>query len=247
MSGISVRTLHYYDQIGLLKPSQRSESGYRIYGEEEWLRLQQILFFRELDVPLKDIGEILDGPGFNRILSLENHKGALESRKERLETLIHTLNFTIEKLKEGNKMTDPKKLYEGLPKEMGTTYRDEAISDYGKKAVDRSEESLMKMGKEGFENLKAEQQRVWNELFELREASAKSEMVQELIASHYEIIRKFWGSSTSPDPQAEAFAALGDLYVQDERFTRVDGVAYPEFGKFMQEAMRHFVNTNFKD
>lgn len=69
LSGVSVRTLHYYDQIGLLKPKQRTEAGYRLYGENELLRLQQILFYRELGFSLKKIGNVIDSPGFKVITS----------------------------------------------------------------------------------------------------------------------------------------------------------------------------------
>ena len=74
MAGVSVRTLHHYDHIGLLKPSRRTEAGYRLYERQDLLRLQQILFFKELDLPLSEIRGILDDPGFDQIESLENHR-----------------------------------------------------------------------------------------------------------------------------------------------------------------------------
>ncbi len=70
ISGVSVRTLHYYDQIGLLRPSVRTEKKYRLYGNDELLRLQQILFFRELDFPLKDILEMIDEPDYDLVKAL---------------------------------------------------------------------------------------------------------------------------------------------------------------------------------
>ena len=72
MAGVSVRTLHHYDQIGLLKPSHRTGAGYRVYREQDLLRLQQILFFRELDVPLDQVRDILDDPGFDQVAALAN-------------------------------------------------------------------------------------------------------------------------------------------------------------------------------
>jgi DNA-binding transcriptional MerR regulator len=99
LAGVSVRTLHLYDQIGLLKPSLRTEARYRMYGEKELLRLQQILFFRELDMPLKEIGEILDNVEFNLVKALEGHKMALISKQQRIETMLETIDKTIGYLK----------------------------------------------------------------------------------------------------------------------------------------------------
>lgn len=88
MSGVSIRTLQYYDTIGLLKPEARTESGYRLYGEDNLARLQQILLFRELEFTLREIGEIIDSPGFDRELALDQQITLLEFKRERLEKLI---------------------------------------------------------------------------------------------------------------------------------------------------------------
>ena len=87
MAGVSVRTLHHYDQIGLLKPSSRTEAGYRLYAEKDLLRLQQVLFYRELDFPLDEIRTILDLPGFDQIEALRDHRRMLGERAERLPEL----------------------------------------------------------------------------------------------------------------------------------------------------------------
>ncbi len=88
MSGVSVRTLHHYDQIGLLKPAEVTEAGYRLYGEAELERLQQILFFRELEFPLQDIGRILSSSSFDRNRALDQQIQLLEMKKEHLENLL---------------------------------------------------------------------------------------------------------------------------------------------------------------
>lgn len=246
LSGVSVRTLHYYDKIGLLKPSNRTEAGYRYYGEPQLLRLQQILFYKELDFPLKEIIELLDKPGFNLIEALENHKLALKARKKRISKLLVTIDTTIHHLKKGEAMLRPEDLYEGLPKEVGTTYRQEAMNKYGKEAVEHSENELIKLGKEGFEQLKKESEQVSKELFALQNESPESEKVQQVIARHYAIIRKFWGTSQLVDNQAEAYAGLGQLYVSDERYTIVNGKPQSEYALFMQKAMRYFADTKLK-
>ena len=90
LAGISVRTLHLYDQLGLLKPNIRTVARYRLYGEKELLRLQQILFYKELDFPLQEIGKILDDPDFDLVEALLSHKNALEIRRDRIGTLLTT-------------------------------------------------------------------------------------------------------------------------------------------------------------
>lgn len=88
LAGVSIRTLHYYDSIGLLSPEKETESGYRLYDDTDLERLQQILLFRELQFPLKEIKGILDSPGFDKKKALEQQIKLLELKKEHLENLI---------------------------------------------------------------------------------------------------------------------------------------------------------------
>src|SRR5687768_14923871 len=141
LAGVSVRTLHPYDEIGLLKPSVRTSAGYRLYGEKELLRLQQILFYKELDFSLQQIASILDHQEFDLVQALENHKLALKQKQERLTMLLGTIDKTISKIKNGTTMTN-NELYEGLPKEKAESWRQEAIEAYGAEAIERSEKSL---------------------------------------------------------------------------------------------------------
>lgn len=91
LTGLSARTLQYYDEIGLLKPSERTASGYRLYGEADLQRLQQIMFFKELDFKLRDIGQLLDQPDFDRIEAFKRQKTLLEIRRNRIDGLIKLL------------------------------------------------------------------------------------------------------------------------------------------------------------
>jgi len=246
LAGVSIRTLHHYDSLGLLKPSSRSEAGYRVYGEHELLRLQQILFYKELDFPLQEIMAILDDPAFDVLTALSNHRKLLKAKKLRLITLMSTINKTIDHLKNENMMLKPEELYQGFSKETGQTYRLQAIEKYGKEAVDTSENQLRKYNKEQFTQLKQEQETIASALAALQAEDPMSVKVQKLIASHYENIRKFWGTSDTADKQAEAYEGLGQLYVNDDRFTMKDGKAQPEFASFLSKAMSHFARTILK-
>lgn len=242
LAGVSVRTLHLYDQIGLLKPSARTEAKYRLYGERELLRLQQILFYKELDFPLQAICQILDDPNFDLSQALENHKVALQARRERIATLLTTIDKTIAQLK-GETMLTHEELYEGLPKENAQVYRQGAIDKYGKKEVERSENYLRSLGKAEFEQLKAAQQAIAQQLVLLISQDPASTVVQAQIALHYQNIRQFWGTAHSPDKQAEAYKGLGQLYVADERFTMVNKLPNPAYALFLSKAMSHFADT----
>ena len=92
LTGISVRTLHYYDEIGLLKPTKCSEAGYRLYDDKALELLQQILFFREFDMPLKEIKSIMDNPRLDKNQILTSQKKMLELKKERLQRLISSID-----------------------------------------------------------------------------------------------------------------------------------------------------------
>ena len=243
LSGVSVRTLHYYDKIGLLKPLNRSEVGYRYYGESELLRLQQILFYKELGFSLKEIKAVLDDPDFDLLIALETHKLALTAQKKRMETLLATIDTTIHHLKTATIMKNPKDLYKGLSKEMGTTYRKEAIDKWGKTTIEQSEKDLLKLDKAGFNSLKIEQTTVTDALFAARNDNPESKKVQQLISQHYHIIRQFWGTSVERSKQPTVYASLGQLYVDDERYMARDGQVQSEFAQFMKQAMVYFVET----
>jgi len=248
LSGVSIRTLHYYDQIGLLKPGIRTEKKYRYYGNDELLRLQQILFYRELDFPLNKIIEMLDNSGYDLVDALNQHKSALLHRKKRISTLLKTIDNTIYNLKKGGDMKNHKELYQGFSKEVGTIYRKEAIEKYGKETVEHSESELMKLGMVGYEALKNELKSISRLLFELSDGNPEADEVQSLVEQHYEVIRKFWGTSKSADKQAEAYAGLGDLYVSEDSYLAnvTDGIPKPKFSQFLQKAMRYFAENNLR-
>ncbi len=245
LAGVSVRTLHLYDQKGLLKPSVRTEAGYRMYGEKELLRLQQILFYKELDFSLEAIKNLLKKPDFDLLQALEEHKTALQARKDSITNLLLTIDKTMLKLK-GEIMLTHEELYEGFPKEKAEVYRNEAIAAYGEEQVKHSENHLRAVGKKGFEVLKVEQQDIVQKLLSLMKEDPKSANVQRQIARHYANIREFWGTAGNVDLQADAYCGLGELYVNDERFTMIDNKPNTDFAHFMCQAMRFFAETNLK-
>lgn len=245
LAGVSVRALHHYDRLGLLKPSIRTEAKYRLYGDKELLRLQQILFYKELDFPLEEILQILEDPNFNLLTALESHKQALKARQDRLATLLITIDKTISTLTGERVMLTNEELYEGFPK--GQEYRQEAVAKYGAETVEESENKLRQMGKAGFEKLKADQLDIARTLASMVHLDPTSNAVHQQIARHYQNIRGFWGESVCQSKNmAEAYKGLAKLYVDDPRFTSQNGQPNPEYAQFLSKAMIHFADTQIR-
>lgn len=135
LTGISARTLHYYDEIGLLAPTEKSEAGYRLYDGQALEKLQQVLFFREFDIPLKDIKAVMDNPALDRNALLQMQRDMLAAKKERLERLIASIDDI---LKGGNKLdftvfneTEVEQMFQTMSEHMPREMRDTAISEFG--------------------------------------------------------------------------------------------------------------------
>ena len=134
LAGISVRTLHYYDEIGLLKPASIGANGYRYYEKESLILLQQILFYRELEMNLDGIKALMDRPDFDVLNALRSHKEALQGRVRRLNTLIQTVENTIDQMK-GKETMNEKGLFAGFSEEEQEQYAREAEKMYDPETV----------------------------------------------------------------------------------------------------------------
>lgn len=243
LAGVSVRTLHHYDRLGLLKPSVRTEARYRLYGEKELIRLQQILFYKELDFPLQEIRRVLEDPEFDLMTALQSHKTALRDRRDRLTTLLGTLDKTISKLKGEQIMVTDEELYAGFPKEQAEAYRQEAVAKYGEKIVEESEDKLRKLSKAEFETVKAEGEDIARTLVGMMEMTPEEPAVQQQVARHYAFIRKMWGPSVGNGDPLGAYRGLAQLYVDDLRYTSQNGQPNPAYAQFLNKAMIHFVDS----
>lgn len=241
LAGVSVRTLHVYDKLKLLKPAIRTDTGYRLYNDKDLLRLQQILFYKELDFTLKDIRAILDEPGFDVIKSLEGHKKALSLKKRQLNIMMDTIDRTINNLK-NNMMLKPEDLYDGIPREDALAYRAEAIERYGNEVVEHSEKHLLKLNKEELKTLVNKQKDLAARLFEVKHLDAADQTVQTLIHLHYLNTRKLWGTQNASNTQKETYKGLGQLYVTDERFVLIKGEYDGNFAKFISTAMSYYAD-----
>lgn len=243
LAGVSVRTLHHYDRIGLLKPAGRTEARYRSYGPAELLRLQQILFYKELDFSLEEIRTILEAPDFDLPTALRGQRAALQARRDRLTTLLTTIDNTISHLTHNPTMLTTEELYAGFPNDQAEAYRREVIKKYGAHTAEASEQHLRQLGKAGFEQLKAEQKDINRTIASMLHLDPASAEVQQQVARHYANIVGFWGPSVAPADRLPAYRGLAQLYLDDPRYTSgANGVNDPAYAAFLSQAIRHFVD-----
>lgn len=240
LSGVSVRTLHHYDEIGLLKPAQRTEAGYRLYGRKELLRLQQILFYRELDLPLEKIREALDDPDFDLVASLEFHRGELQKRSQRLEQLLSTIDKTIVELKNKTEMLTDEELYKGFAPGEGEAYHKEAAQRWGEDTVRESEERVRKMSKEQWNAVIQEGETIAQQLAASMDADPASPAVQQLIAQHHRHLCNFYEVSE------ERYRGLAQLYTDDERFRTYYDKHRPGAAGFIRKAINVYCDNGMK-
>lgn len=153
MAGVSARTLRYYDEIGILKPARINSSGYRIYGQREVDRLQQILFYRELGLSLEGIKDIVTAPSFDGLNALKEHREKLLEKREQLDLLIANVEKTIAFAEGRITMTDKEK-FEGFKQKLidenEKKYSQEIRAKYGDDQVDRSNQKIKDMTKEQY-------------------------------------------------------------------------------------------------
>lgn len=229
MAGISVRTLHHYDQIGLLRPETLSPSGYRLYGDGDIERLQQILFFKEIGLSLQEIGAILDSPRFDRKQALVRQKQLLGEQKRRIEQMIETVERTIASI-EGGKTMSKQDLFRGLDmraaEEHQRKYADEVRERYGVDPMARKEEWPEMLQRSG---------EISQEIANNMDKDPGDPAVQAVVDAWYKHINQSFFACTP-----EAFRGLADLYVQDERFTASIDAVKPGLAAFMRQAMHTY-------
>lgn len=234
-SGVSVRALHHYDEIGLLKPAEIGRNGYRYYGRNEMLRLQQILFFRELGLPLEEIRRTLDDPGFDRRAALGGHRIRLEAEAARLRRLIRTIDLTIETMEKETAMED-RDMFAGFsPEKQAQWERDieQRFGDCGKAAVARSKAAMSNWTPAGMMAFKAEIDALHEAFAALIDQGAEpdSAEAQSLTARHYRWVCRSW------TPDAAAYVGLGRRYVEHEDFRTMYEAIQPGLAGYLAAAM----------
>lgn len=238
LSGVTPRTLRYYDQIGLLKPQTIRESGYRVYGTAEVDRLQQILFYRAMALSLEQIREILDDPAFDRQQALQDQLNALEAQERQLKLLIQNVKNTLQSMKGAAAMTDSEKFsgfIQNLVKENENTYGEEVRARFGDDAMDAYNQNLAGMSPEKWARQEALQREIATLLFKaVEEGDPAGKTAWALCGAHKAWLLMFWPeASYSP----KAHAALAQGYVADPRFCAFYDKIVPGGAAFLRDAL----------
>jgi MerR family transcriptional regulator, thiopeptide resistance regulator len=239
LAGITARTLHYYDEIGLLTPSRVGDNGYRYYGEEALLRLQQILFYRELDMPLENIKTLMRRRDFDVMGALESHREAIRQRIAHMERLIETVDHTILHLK-GKKKMSQKQLFEVFSDEQQAEYEKEAMQMYDPATVKASAKKWkgytpaekQRMGEEG--------QAAYAALLEAMPHGATSPEAQAGVERWRRHLEYFWS------PNDDQLMGLADGYNTDPRFKANFDKIDPDLAEFVREAVKVYVQGRRK-
>jgi len=241
LAGISTRTLRNYDQIGLLMPKKINASGYRIYGEKEVDRLQLIMFYKELELGLKDIKDILDKPGFNETEALIEHKKKLYEKRDQINRLIKNVEKTIA-AREGRIIMNDNEKFEGFKQslidENEEKYGNEIREKYGKEAVEKSNKKIKNMTKEEYDkiNLLAENiKRTLSEAFKTGDPAG--ELAQKAVQMHKEWLCFYWDKYSK-----EAHMNVAQIYVDDERFRKYYDNEQPGTAEFLRDAIMVYAN-----
>lgn len=237
LSRVSVRTLHCYDEVGLLKPICYGQNGYRYYGENELLRLQQILFFRELGFELKKITTILDRGDFDKIIALQSHKKILMKNLKRTHNLIATIEKTIKHLGGTTKMKD-EELYFGFSKEKQEFYEKQLIERFGQEVKSHIEEShtnIKKWTKDKWEYSNKEFESICQALTQLLKEgkSPNNEEAQDVISRHYSWLKKFW------TPTKESYMGHAQFIVESD-LRKAYEVFHLDLPNYISEAIQVF-------
>ncbi|ARI78951.1 MerR family transcriptional regulator [Halobacillus mangrovi] len=239
LAGISVRTLHHYDHIGLLNPVRTGENGYRLYGEEELARLQQILFFREMDFTLDKIKQILDNPDFDQEQALNTHRKILMEKRNRLDRIIDSVEQTLQALEGGRKMSNKDRFEPFDKSEMEAhqkKYEKEVKERWGgsdaykeskKKAASYTEEDWKRIQEEGYE--------IDRQIIARMNQGPEDQEVQRLIGEKRQHITDNFYHCTP-----EIFRGLADMYVNDPRFTKNIDKLKEGYAAFLQKAMHAY-------
>ena len=242
MAGVSTRTLRYYDEIDILKPARINSSGYRIYGQAEVDRLQQILFYRELGVSLETIKDLVTAPSFDGKKALKEHREKLLEKREQLDLLISNVDKTIA-LSEGRITMSNQEKFDGFKQKLvddnEKKYGKEVREKYGEEVVNKSNAKVQGMSQEQYEEVT----KLASEVMETLHAAfvigdPAGELAQKAVDLHRQWLSFYWDSYTK-----EAHAGVAQMYVDDERFTAYYDEKHPGTAAFLRDAVFIYTGT----
>jgi MerR family transcriptional regulator, thiopeptide resistance regulator len=236
LAHITPRTLHYYDEIGLFKPSLVGENGYRYYAEDSLLRLQTILLYRELDLPIQEIKKILESSDFEVKNALESHKLLIHQRILHLQHLAQTVDDTLSHL-QGEKTMSPKQLFAEFNAEEQDKMEQEAMQMYDPETVKASSAKWKKYSDAEKKRIFAEGNAVYTDFIQAIPKGPASPEAQACVARWREHMDYFW------TPNEAQLLGLAEGYNNDLRFKVNFDQMHPDLAAFVLEAVKVYLGT----
>lgn len=245
LSGVTVRTLHFYEEIGLFKPAYYGSNGYRYYEEPQLLQLQQILFFKELGFTLKQIQKVVGKSDFDQLAALNSHRKALSQEWEKIGLLLETIDKTIKHVKGKKKMKD-KEMFDGFNITLVKVKEGEPYSEAEKIVVQsvkkptQSAEDVEKRGKTYYDNITKTAHALFNELAQCIEKGIDpaSNEVQKIIKKHHAFTEQTHSATK------EVYKAMAKLYAEHPELRKQLEPFHSNLATFMAEAMKLFADQN---
>ena len=243
LSGVTVRTLHFYEEIELLKPAYYGSNGYRYYEEKQLLQLQQILFFKKLGFPLKQIQKVIGRSDFDQLAALHSHRRSLSTEWEKIGVLLKTIDKTIKHLK-GKKKMKEKEMFDGfnivlVKAKEGQSYSGaEKIVVHSVKNPTKNAEEVEKRGKAYYDNITKTAQALFKELVCCIEKGLDPAVdeVQKIIKRHHAFAEQTHSATK------EVYKAMAQLYAEHPEFRKQLDPFHSDLATFMAEAMRVFAD-----
>lgn len=242
LAGVSIRTLHHYDDIKLLSPEKVTDAGYRIYSDKSLERLQQILFFKELDFSLSEIKQIMDNPSFDRKKALLGQKELLIEKKKRLEKIINTVDNSL-KVIEGEICMNKDDMFSSFSmeniEEHKRKYAKETKEKYGETlAYKECEKKTSKYSKDDWNRISKETQEIYLQLAKIMDKEPSDRDVQELVDQWRNLITDNYYNCT-----LQIFEGLAEVYVHDERFRNNIDKTKVGLAQFLSDAIKVYCNN----
>lgn len=239
LSGLSTRALRYYDQIDLLKPSYTDQNNYRIYEQDQINRLQQIMFYKELDFPLSKIKRIMDDADYSGLAALKSQQKNLISKKKHIEKLLTNIELTIKDYGENN-MTDSEK-FRAFKKEQleknETIYGQELRNKYDEEEISSSKQNFAKLTEQDYQAMtKIEEQLIQDLKTYSQHPDLTSELAKNIYQEHKEWLEFTWSKYSK-----EAHRGLVEMYLADKRFADYyNKRAHQDVVRYLYDVVYHY-------
>lgn len=234
LAHVSVRTLHHYDEIGLLSPSERSDAGYRLYTLVDLERLQQVLFYKELGFALDEIREVMDDPAFDRREALMTQRELVAQQAQRLEALLGLIDTTLISLEGGIRMTK-EEMFEVFGDFDPTEYEDEVRERWGETdAYKESARRTARYTKDDWARFKAESDEINSAIIALMDEGVPADdpRAMDAVDRHRKQIDEWFYPCS-----LEMHAALGEMYIADPRFTATYEKMHVGMARYVRDAI----------